>query len=102
MGEPPHFTCPICSAVSHSTGDVLNRYCGRCHLFVDDEMLIYEAIIYGRLKPDPALYQAGWDAHAAGKHFHEGPEPHHAVKGLCWRMGWNDRALKEAGKVSDG
>jgi Zn-finger nucleic acid-binding protein len=96
------FTCPICGAVSHNRRDVEERYCGRCHLFVDDEMQIYDAIIAGELKPDPTHYQAGWDAHAASKEFHEGPKPHFTVAGLCWRMGWNDRALREAGKVSDG
>jgi hypothetical protein len=54
----------------------------------------YLAIIEGRQMPDPKAYKAGWDAHAAGRQFHEGPTPHHTVEGLCWRMGWNDRALK--------
>jgi hypothetical protein len=30
------FTCPFCGAVSHNPNDALNRYCGRCHRFVDD------------------------------------------------------------------
>ncbi|HJQ59437.1 MAG TPA: hypothetical protein VJ890_21195 [Vineibacter sp.] len=30
------FTCPRCGAVSHNPGDIANRYCGRCHAFVDD------------------------------------------------------------------
>ncbi len=93
MADPAPFTCPICGAVSHNIGDVLNRYCGRCKVFVDDEAQIYGAIIDGKLKPDPTFHQAGWDAHAANKQFHEGPTPHHTVAALCWRIGWNDRAL---------
>jgi hypothetical protein len=30
------FTCPICGAVSHNPNDARERYCGRCHRFVDD------------------------------------------------------------------
>ena len=30
------FTCPFCDAVSHNPNDAQQRYCGRCHLFVDD------------------------------------------------------------------
>jgi hypothetical protein len=103
---PPSFTCPFCGALSHNPNDARERYCGRCHRFVDDaswveaevELFAAEvgtclAIIGGQRKPDPAFYQAGWDAHAAGKQFHEGPRPFHCVEALCWRMGWNDRAL---------
>jgi hypothetical protein len=32
------FTCPICGAVSHNRNDAVHRYCGRCHVFVDDEI----------------------------------------------------------------
>lgn len=96
MTDP--FTCPFCGAVSHNPSDAAQRYCGRCHVFVDDmsgpDAEIY-AIIRGRKKPDPTFYQAGWDAHAAGKQFHEGPKPDHTVEALCWRIGWNDRALRE-------
>ena len=31
------FTCPRCGAVSHNPNDARERYCGRCHVFVDDE-----------------------------------------------------------------
>lgn len=33
------FTCPRCEAVSHNPNDAANRYCGRCHVFVDDPIL---------------------------------------------------------------
>lgn len=33
MSEP-HFTCPQCGAVSYNPNDILNRYCGRCHVFM--------------------------------------------------------------------
>jgi hypothetical protein len=29
-------TCPICGAVSHNPRDVVERYCGRCHEFIDN------------------------------------------------------------------
>jgi hypothetical protein len=34
--EPPSFTCPRCGAVSYNPNDIRERYCGRCHVFVDD------------------------------------------------------------------
>jgi hypothetical protein len=43
MGLPPRpsgkapFTCPLCGAVSHNPNDKRERYCGRCHVFVDDD-----------------------------------------------------------------
>ena len=33
---PKPFVCPRCFAVSHNTHDSVYRYCGRCHVFVDD------------------------------------------------------------------
>jgi hypothetical protein len=30
------FTCPFCGLVSHNANDMRERYCVRCHLFVDD------------------------------------------------------------------
>jgi predicted amidophosphoribosyltransferase len=33
---PTSFTCPRCGAMSHDLNDIVNRYCGRCHVFVDD------------------------------------------------------------------
>lgn len=30
------FTCPLCGAISHNPNDARERYCGRCHVFVDD------------------------------------------------------------------
>jgi rubrerythrin len=29
------FICPICGAVSYNLNDLLHRYCGHCHRFVD-------------------------------------------------------------------
>ena len=34
---PASFTCPRCKAVSYNLNDIINRYCGRCHVFLDDE-----------------------------------------------------------------
>jgi hypothetical protein len=33
------FTCPLCGFVSHNANDARERYCGRCHLFVDDGVI---------------------------------------------------------------
>jgi hypothetical protein len=30
------FRCPHCGVVSHNPHDAEERYCARCHLFVDD------------------------------------------------------------------
>ncbi len=59
-----------------------------------EDEAIYAGIIHEQVKPDPALLEAGWNAHASGKGFHESPHPMFTVAGLCWRIGWNDRALK--------
>ena len=34
--SPPSFRCPRCGAVSYNPNDIRERYCGRCHVFVDD------------------------------------------------------------------
>jgi len=60
-----------------------------------DQETTFADIVHGRQKPDPTAYRAGWDAHQAGKHFHEGPQPFDSVEALSWRIGWNDRALAE-------
>ena len=30
------FVCPFCSIINVNPNDVRERYCGRCHRFVDD------------------------------------------------------------------
>jgi hypothetical protein len=87
------FTCPFCGAVSPNPNDIAQRYCVRCHVFVDDEEATYLAIIHGQLPPNKAFYKAGVEAHTAGKEFHEGPQPFFTAKAISWRIGWNDRAL---------
>lgn len=32
----PAFVCPLCGFRSYNRNDAANRYCGRCHLFVDE------------------------------------------------------------------
>ena len=32
----PSFICPRCGAESFNPNDIRERYCGRCHVFVDD------------------------------------------------------------------
>ena len=33
-------TCPQCGWTSHNPSDVAERYCGHCHVFLDDEQLL--------------------------------------------------------------
>jgi hypothetical protein len=42
MADP--LTCPFCGAVSHNPSDVAQRYCVRCHVFVDDAIETAERI----------------------------------------------------------
>jgi transcription elongation factor Elf1 len=35
--ETPSFTCPKCGMRSYNPNDVRERYCGNCHLFIDEE-----------------------------------------------------------------
>jgi len=35
--QPPCFTCPSCGWTTFNRHDVRERYCGHCHVFVDDE-----------------------------------------------------------------
>jgi ribosome modulation factor len=56
----------------------------------------FMAICQGHEAPEPAAFQAGHDAHAAGLSFHECPyQPSHSVASLSWRIGWNHRALSQ-------
>jgi hypothetical protein len=32
----PAFKCSRCGAVSYNINDIRERYCGRCHVFIDD------------------------------------------------------------------
>jgi hypothetical protein len=34
--KPPAFRCPFCGFVSYNPNDLRERYCVRCHRFVDD------------------------------------------------------------------
>jgi ribosomal protein S27AE len=31
------FTCPDCGKESFNVNDVVNRYCGKCHVFTEDK-----------------------------------------------------------------
>ena len=59
----------------------------------DQEEALYLAILDGTGTCDPAHTQVGRDAYDAGVPFHEAPEPRDSVASLCWRFGWNNRAL---------
>jgi hypothetical protein len=35
-----HLTCPICGRTSYNPNDLAERYCGACHLCLDDVVVI--------------------------------------------------------------
>jgi hypothetical protein len=37
---PPSFHCPRCGQTSHNPLDVTNRYCGWCHIYIDQWLCI--------------------------------------------------------------
>lgn len=43
-GEPddryPHVTCPLCRFTSYNKNDIEQKYCGRCHWWTSDELLM--------------------------------------------------------------
>lgn len=39
---PATFTCPRCLWTTYNVHDIRERYCGHCHVFVDDEALTDE------------------------------------------------------------
>jgi hypothetical protein len=41
--KPPSFVCPHCGAESFNPNDIRERYCGRCHAYVDDIAVMMEA-----------------------------------------------------------
>ena len=36
----PAFTCPRCGKTSYNIHDAEERYCGNCHVFVDDHPMV--------------------------------------------------------------
>lgn len=48
----PSFTCPRCQAVSYNPNDISERYCGRCHVFVDDPSLVFVCAACGAVQRD--------------------------------------------------
>lgn len=42
------FVCPLCGATSHNPHDARERYCGRCHVFVEDEPVASARRLVGR------------------------------------------------------
>ncbi len=45
---PVQITCPFCGHTSHNANDVAQRYCGHCHVFIDDEVKQREWTLYLR------------------------------------------------------
>lgn len=69
---PPSYTCPRCGATSYNPNDLRERYCGRCHLFLnppppsDVAIPVWEGIIEPILRAmhadDALLARAVFDA----------------------------------------
>ena len=38
--DQPYIVCPKCGTVSHNPNDVRERYCGACHAFHDDALML--------------------------------------------------------------
>jgi hypothetical protein len=49
------FVCPICGAKSYNSRDAEERYCGRCHRFVDEPLPPLSDMPAGRLATVEAL-----------------------------------------------
>jgi hypothetical protein len=42
--KPASYVCPHCGAESWNPNDLMHRYCGRCHLYADDPVLLHRAL----------------------------------------------------------
>lgn len=60
---------------------------------VDDALCL--GIIHGAIAPIDIYYAEGYADHAAGVPFGPCKYPQSSPAALSWRIGWNDRALKE-------
>lgn len=45
MADQATYTCPHCGAVSYNPNDLAEQYCGRCHRFARDPVLIAELVV---------------------------------------------------------
>lgn len=72
------FVCPICDAVSHNPGDAIERYCGRCHVFVADVAEAPISVRKGMIRYHRRL---------ADRH------PHRRDEHLAWARVW-ERAIE--------
>lgn len=55
LDATPSFTCPRCGAVSYNPNDIRERYCGRCHVFVDDPAPVFVCAACGAVQRDRAI-----------------------------------------------
>jgi hypothetical protein len=62
------------------------------------EEAVYSGIIHSVHPPNKEAYTEGYQAHSDGIPFHMGKYEFFSVKGLSWRIGWNDRALQQRDK----
>jgi Zn-finger nucleic acid-binding protein len=66
------FVCPHCGAESFNSNDIRERYCGRCHVFVDDLDVPLRSVTIQRLieevrqdkeGPNPTAYNRIYNRH---------------------------------------
>jgi len=84
---PPAFRCPSCGAVSYNPHDIRERYCGRCHHFVDVRPGFYRRDGQGHLREVGPAPRA--DVHVCRRvaDFPPGQVPVDAERGLCRACG---------------
>lgn len=58
--------------------------------------MMCQSIILGIIEPIDYASLRGWNDHIDNLGFHECPYPQASPEALSWRIGWNDRALKES------
>lgn len=75
---PSVFKCPDCGTVSHNPNDVRQRWCGRCHAFVDDPLSFVSA------------YVSGYGANAIGEARANNPYLTGRRTHASWDNGWDD------------
>lgn len=72
------FECPDCGAVSNNPNDARNRYCARCHAFVDDPLSFVGA------------YVNGYSANTIGEPKTSNPYLPDRRAHASWAQGWLD------------
>jgi hypothetical protein len=59
------FVCPRCGFNSYNPHDFRERYCGRCHIFIDDKIMTMQEISFHERLEMHIRYIYGFDQHDA-------------------------------------